>query len=227
MVSPTGGLGELQRADKLTTKAASAIALAIVQGEFPAGAALPEIPLAKRLVVSRATVREALREVEALGLVQIEPHRGAFVPELSRIRAAEIFSFRAEVEGFAARLSMERASGPELVEAMERALQAQLEVSNSGDILAVVETDMGFHSTLSSYCGNQLLLDHLRALQMETRRFIFAVQQHTKDYNVFVEYHLPIVDAVKSGDVPRVEQAVKDHVLTSGERLLSAMPVDS
>lgn len=206
--------------------AASAIALAIVQGKFPAGMALSEIPLSKTLAVSRATVREALREVEALGLVAIEPHRGAFVPELSRSRAADIFSFRAEVEGFAARLTMQRAYGPELVEAMEKALQAQRDVSTSGDILAVVETDMAFHATLSSFCGNQLLLEHLNSLQMETRRFIVAVQQHAQDYGVLVDYHLPIVEAVKSGNSQRVEDAIREHVTTSGEKLLAAMPGD-
>lgn len=217
-------IGELQRAQNLTTMAASAIAVAIVQGEFPAGTALPEVPLAKRLAVSRATVREALREVEALGLVNIEPHRGAFVPELSRARAADIFSFRAEVEGFAARLTMQRAFGPDLLNAMERALTDQMDVASGGDILAAVETDMVFHATLSSFCGNQLLLDHLNALQMETRRFIVAVQQYAQEYRVMVEYHIPIVEAVKTGDAYAVEQAVHDHVTQSGEKLLAAMP---
>jgi len=197
--------------------------LAIVKGEFPAGTALPEIPLSKLLAVSRATVREALREVEALGLIQIEPHRGAFVTELSPSRASDIFSLRAELEGFAARLTMENAYGDPLIEAMEEALQAQRDVSHSGDILAVVESDMLFHATLSSFCGNQLLLDHLNALQMETRRFIVAVQQHAHDYETFVEYHLPIVEAVKSGNPEAAERTVRKHVTASGERLLVAI----
>lgn len=223
LFSSCSGIEELQRSDRLATKAASTIALAIVKGEFPAGTALPEIPLAKLLAVSRATVREALREVEALGLIQIEPHRGAFVSELSISRASDIFSLRAELEGFAARLSMENAFGDPLIAAMEEALQAQREVSHGGDILAVVETDMSFHAALSSFCGNRLLLEHLNALQMETRRFIVAVQQHTQDYEVFVEYHLPIVEAVKSGDPQAVEQAVRKHVTASGEKLLAAI----
>ncbi|MGE3192101.1 MAG: GntR family transcriptional regulator [Microbacteriaceae bacterium] len=213
----------IQRSDKLTTLAANAIADAIVRGEFAPGEALPEVPLARRLATSRNTVREALREVEALGLVEIESHRGAFVRELTRERASEIFSLRAVLESFAARLSVERTSGDELAAAMRSALEAQREAVRVGDMLAIVRSDMAFHERLSSSCGHELLLSHLKALQMETRRFIVAGRQHADEYSPIVDLHLPIVDAVESGDARLVESLVYSHVMTSGERLLDRL----
>lgn len=214
----------IQRADKLTTIAANAIAEAIIRGEFEPGESLPEVPLAKRLATSRNTVREALREVESLGLVEIESHRGAFVRELTRERATEIFSLRAVLESFAARLAVERAPREELADAMRRALEEQRQAVRDGDMLAVVRSDMDFHERLSSYCGHELLMMHLTALQMETRRFIVAARQHAEEYSPIVELHAPIVDAIESGDSRLVESMVFAHVMTSGERLLDRLP---
>lgn len=213
----------IHRSDKLTTLAANTIAEAIVRGEFGPGEALPEVPLAKRLATSRNTVREALREVESLGLVEIESHRGAFVRELSRERAAEIFSLRAVLESFAARLAVERSSGGELAAALRAALEAQREAVRIGDILGVAKSDTEFHETLSSFCGHELLLSHLKALQMETRRFIVAARQHAEEYSPIVDLHVPIVEAVESGDARLVESVVYAHVMTSGEALLQRL----
>src|SRR5262249_44963944 len=72
----------------------------MLRGEFPPGSALPEIPLARRLDTSRGTVREALRELAELGLVELQARRGAVVAQLSPQRAREIFSLRALLESF-------------------------------------------------------------------------------------------------------------------------------
>src|SRR5687767_3195789 len=82
------------------------IKTAILNGEYPPGSSLPEIPLAKKMSSSRATIREALRGLSDLGLVDLNPRRGAIVALLSPKRAREIFSLRAVLEPFAAKLAL-------------------------------------------------------------------------------------------------------------------------
>ena len=99
----------LQRPDTLTDAVAKHISDAIVRGEFKPGSSLPEVALAHDLRTSRGTVREALRKLAAGGLVEIIPHRGVFVSQLSVRATWEITSMRAILEPYAARLALEAA----------------------------------------------------------------------------------------------------------------------
>jgi DNA-binding GntR family transcriptional regulator len=80
---------------------------AVLRGDYPPGSQLSEVALAESLGVSRGTVREALRTLAESGLVEVFPHRGAFVPALTIQRAKEIYSLRMVLEPFAARLAYE------------------------------------------------------------------------------------------------------------------------
>ena len=118
----------------------------ILGGEFPPGSTLPEVPLAKRFEVSRGTMREALRDLQELGLIELHMNRGAVVAELSPQRAWEIFSLRAVLEPFAARLAltagrMRNADRETIRVAFRRIEESVL----SGDQYALIEADMGFH----------------------------------------------------------------------------------
>ena len=100
----------LQRPDTMMEAVSKSIRDAIVRGNFAPGARLPEIALATALNTSRGTVREALRVLADIGLVDVFPRRGAFVSQLSSRQTWEITSLRALLEPYAARLALE-ASG--------------------------------------------------------------------------------------------------------------------
>ena len=91
-----------------------ALRRAIVQGELPRGRRVVETELAGRLGISRTPVREALRKLEAEGLLSKGPGSNLVVNDLSSKDVEETFSIRAVLEGFAARLAAERAT-PEQV----------------------------------------------------------------------------------------------------------------
>ena len=90
---------------------------AIDSGELAPGSRLLEAQLAERLGVSRTPVREALRRLEAQGLVTHEPHRGVVVAELDYDQLGELYAVREVLEGTAARLAARHAS-PEEVEVL-------------------------------------------------------------------------------------------------------------
>src|SRR5512143_571714 len=82
---------------------------AIIDGQLAPGARLTERELTKMMGVSRTVVREALRQLESEGLIAIIPNKGPVVRELTPAEARDLYSIRAVLEGFAARLFTENA----------------------------------------------------------------------------------------------------------------------
>ena len=203
---------------------AAAIRDAILRGDFRPGEGLPEIPLARLLNASRGTVREALRDLAELGLADIFSNRGAFVSSLSGQKALEIFGLRSVLEAYAARLGVEsgqlRGENLERIEEGYRLLQ---EAATSSDLLAVAEADMEFHRRVSAACGQEIVLEALARLQIQTRRFILATKLYESDLEGEAESHLPVLRALTSGDPERVELAVRDHITRTGQLLLARM----
>ncbi len=167
----------------------------ILRGEFSPGSALPEIPLARRLDTSRGTVREALRELADLGLVELHARRGAVVAQLSPQRAREIFSLRALLESFAVRLALTEGR----IGAAERCR---------------------IEAAFAAPCGHELLLEQLRGLQVRTRQCIYHTKFYESDVESEVASHTPLLRAIQSGEADRAEAAMRDHIATAGERLL-------
>jgi len=193
----------------------------ILNGEFPPGSTLPEIPLSQRFDTSRGTVREALRALADLGLVEIRPHRGADVAQLSPQRAREIYSLRAVLESFAAKLALTEGRIHAHEEAMiKQAFDRMQLCALTGDVFALIEADMEFHWAICAPCGHEILLDCLRGLQIRTRQFIFYTKFLEADVESEVKAHTPLLRAILSGEADRAESAVREHITSAGERLL-------
>jgi len=197
---------------------------AILRGTYPPGSPLPEIPLSKQVGASRTIIREALRSLSEAGLVTIHPRRGAFVGSMSPRRARELFTLRAVLEAFAVRIALTegRIRGPELAR-IEAAFEQLRHCRESGDAFATIEADMGFHWAVCSPCRHEMLLDQLKGLQTQTRQFIFYTKFYASDAEGEVEAHMPILMAVRAMAPERAETAMRDHIISAGERLLVSM----
>jgi DNA-binding GntR family transcriptional regulator len=197
---------------------------AIVRGQFPPGGALREVHLASRFNTSRGTIREALRVLSELGLVEMHSRRGAVVPQISPQRAREIFSLRAVLEPFAVKLALTEGRILDLQrDEIQRAFDHMRQCINAQDVSALIEADMAFHWAICSPCGHSLLLDHLRRLQAGTRQFILCCKFYDSDAESEVESHAPLLRAVIQNEVNRAELAMREHITTAGERLLLKM----
>jgi len=196
---------------------------AVIRGEFAPGEALPEVPMAKRLQTSRGTVREALRALQELGLIEIKAHRGAFVSELSVGRAEEIISLRTVLESWAARLTVERGLvTDELAGDLEAALSRLQVAADGGDTVAVMEATMDFHHRIAEAPKHVLLLEQLTALQAQTRQAAFYAHLYDDAHDV-VEDHRRLLDAMRTGDPAHAAGAMRAHIEASGRMLLSRM----
>lgn len=216
-------MAKLKHPDTLAKAVRDFLADRIIQGELKPGEALSEVPLSKELDVSRGTMREALRALHDLGLVEIRPHRGAAVAELTPEKANEILTLRAKLESWAARLAVERGNvTPEKVAAMRAALEEVGQASETGDRVARLERDMRFHQLMSSCSGHQLLIEQLESLRLQTVRVTYYARLFEAFPNP-VSSHQSLLDALTSGDPEAAEEAVRHHIESSGRVLLEAM----
>ncbi len=113
VLSPAGG-------QQRSRSVYDALRAAILHGELAPGTALRETALAEQFHVSRTPVREAIRRLEAEGLVRVEPRRGAVVSELALDELDEIYDIRSALETLAATRAVTRISARELAEARAR-----------------------------------------------------------------------------------------------------------
>ncbi len=217
--------GRLNRPETLTHAVLRHMRNAVLRGEFAPGQALPEVPLAERLGVARGTLREALRGLADQGLVEIFPHRGAFVTRLTPRRAREIYTFRAELESYAVELAVERRAFTGAALTTVNECLATLEHGTGGDQFDVAAADMRFHELLCQGCDHRLLLDTLASLRLQALRFIILTKLMDSDLEPEGVTHRRLLDAVLSGDPRIARRAVHDHITQAGEQLLRKLPL--
>jgi DNA-binding GntR family transcriptional regulator len=217
-------MAKIERPGTLTSEVVAYIREAVIRGEFEPERPLPEVRLAQELETARVTVRVALRALADLGLVEIVPHRGAFVSALTPRNAWEIFSMRAVLESYAARLALE--SGP-LPDAVLRDLESILvriaDTAEDSDPMDVIEAVMDFHMTIALQSRHELLVSQLETLQTQTRRLIFYTKLFQSDPLSEVDSHRALIEALRTADAAEVERAIFAHHMESADRLVRRM----
>ncbi|MCP3473327.1 GntR family transcriptional regulator [Bradyrhizobium sp. CCGUVB1N3] len=136
---------------------------AIIEGIFKPGDRLVEAELCEMLGVSRSSIREALRSLEAERLVEIIPNRGPQIPVLTREQAAEIYQVRALLEGEAAFIAAKRASADDL-KLMRASLAAFGKAARVNDMQAEVASTAEFYAHILRICGNRIIEETLSGL---------------------------------------------------------------
>ena len=138
-------VNQVVRPPTLTAVVADTIRDSIFQGDLRQGEPLREVELGESLDVSRGTVREALRMLQEESLIEIIPHRGAFVAELSPRTVREVYTLRALLEPYAVRVALENgAYSEEDLEALEALVRRMAELEQEGDTLEPPELISSF-----------------------------------------------------------------------------------
>lgn len=186
----------------------------IVSGRWKPGERIVERRIAAELEVSQTPVREALRELEALRLIESVPNKGVRVRALTAADMEEIYPVRAGLEQMAAELAAPRLA--EDVSALEPHVAALYEADAAGDGEAQVRHTVAFHRELVRASGNSVLLHTWESLGIEvwtalSIRWLGTVQES------YAEEHEQVVRAFRERD-PRVALLVKEHVLGCAPR---------
>jgi len=136
---------------------------AIMQGRLKGGDKLREQELCDQLSISRPTLREALRTLEAERLITIEPHRGPTVMRLTPKAARDLYAMRALLEGYAAH-EFARLASEDDIERLKKAVAALHHCAKKSDKTALLAAKREFYDVLLSGCDNDLIKDLLPGL---------------------------------------------------------------
>src|SRR5689334_4426605 len=128
---------------------------AIMDARYGPGDRLIEMNIAREYGTSQGPVREALRELEVLGFVRSEPHRGTYVRDSWQKGMLELYQLRGALEEFATRLATPLLAGD--VTALQEEVDAMATAAAAEDVEAVVDHSEGFHRLIIDASGNQLL----------------------------------------------------------------------
>ena len=180
----------------------------ILGGHYHPGERLVELRIAEEFGTSQGPVREALRELEATGLVINLPRRGTYVAEVMSDGLREIYTVRGALEEQATRIVT--ANGSSDLELLQREVDDMRAAALADDTHGVVEHSVKFHRTIMEAAGNRLLLNIWQSLQIETRSTITLLVEGL-DLVEIADSHQPIVDAVRSGDAECAARVAREH----------------
>lgn len=204
----------------LAEKAFGTLHAAIITGRLRPGARLPIEELADLLQMSPMPIREALRRLDAAGLVDNVPHRGARVTELSITDLEEVYEARLALETLAIRRAAERFTRADEALARERleALHGMPD-DNSGATSAAHEE---LHFALYSAAGSVWLLRLIRPVWETSERYCLEVPQ-CRQLDARTGEHDEILAACVAGDPDHAAQALHDHLATTANTIAVAM----
>lgn len=186
----------------------------IVSGRWKPGERIVERRIAVELEVSQTPVREALRELEALRLIESAPNKGVRVRSLTAADLEESYPVRAGLEQIAAELAVDRLAAD--VSVLEPSVAALYAADRVADSAAQVRHTVGFHRELVRAAGNGVLLHTWESLGIEvftalSIRWLGTVQKS------YAEEHQALVEAFRRRD-PLIGPLVKEHVLGCAPR---------
>jgi DNA-binding GntR family transcriptional regulator len=218
--------------EALVDRLAADLQQRVLSGDIPSGARLRQGALAAEFGVSRTPIREALRKLQAAGLVEVQPNRGALVRGLSTREIRDAYEVRAELEALAAELAATRIRHDQLdgLHAAQTQFRDGLALTvaarRAGDGANGAEraTTWGrandqFHQVIQEAAGNQVLaaqLAHLhRSFPRDLSKIVLAESTPLLRANVLE--HEEIIHALEQRDAATARELMRRHVRHAGE----------
>ncbi|SDP36368.1 GntR family transcriptional regulator [Desulforhopalus singaporensis] len=185
------------------------------------GSQLVEINLAQKLGVSRTPVRGAIKRLEAEGLVNSIPNRGAFVITPTKKEIEETFLVRAQLECMAVEIVAENCTEQQLAE-LRRLADSERKVFEKNMIDEYYTANDDLHLKIAEFSGNAVLCAYIKELLDRTRIYLILYDPFYKiEYSPTSEHH-EILEAIATRDQQRARTAVRNHINNSIDGLHSA-----
>jgi DNA-binding GntR family transcriptional regulator len=181
----------------------------ILNGQHPPDSRIIETQVARELGTSQAPVREALRGLEALGVVEITPFRGARVRRPSRREIIEGYAVRSTLEALGGRLAVPRLTDADLAE-LAGHLEAMRAAARNDDGHGLAEADARFHGRIIELADNGTLEKVWRSLEPFSRTWI-TLAVPGADPRWSADLHAPILAALERRDTEAVVEALQRH----------------
>lgn len=193
----------------------------ILEGQLSPGERIVETHIARDLGISQAPVREALRALATLGLVESEPYRGTRVRRPGKEELVEAIEVRAILEGLAGRLAAARRS-QRCLEVLTTQLEAMQEAAERHDAHELAMGSTRFHATIVRSAGNRTL-ERLWSMLEPFSRSYYTASVPGVDLAWLADRHRDILDAIRDRDPDRAAETLRAHAV-GVEPLIDGVP---
>ncbi len=191
----------------------------ILSGKYKEGDELKEVAIGEELGVSRTPVREAFRQLELEGLIQIIPNKGAYVTGITEKDVKDIYMIRSLLEGLCARWACEHIT-EEQMEEMEENIYLSKFHAGKGHLEQLAELDNRFHEILYEACNSKMLEHQLRDFHEYVLRVRKKTLSNANRGPKSNEEHEMIMEAIRAKDADKAEKLANMHMLNAYENMM-------
>lgn len=206
----------------LRDAALDSIRKAIIGGKLKPGERILESQIAAQLGISRAPVREAIRQLESEGLLISLPHRGTYVIRFSAQDAYEVYSLRAVLEGFAVSLL---ASDPDedVVAQLQECVNTMHQCAEAYNLRGMVEADICFHEILCQAPGHKRLFEVWMGMNTQIRAFVSLTNRQYLAPADIVARHQAVLDAIRAQLPDKARQLLSNDIMEAGQHVVEQL----
>lgn len=191
----------------------------ILNGRYKVKEELREVAIGEEMGVSRTPVREAFRQLELEGLIQIVPNKGAYVTGITAKDVKDIYMMRSLLEGLCARWATENITKEQMEEMEENIFLSEFHATK-GHTEQMAELDNRFHEIMYEACNSKMLEHALKDYHqyvLRVRRKTLSSQKRSTASN---EEHRRIMEAIKAGDADLAETLANKHMLNAYDNMV-------
>ncbi|MBC8791145.1 MAG: GntR family transcriptional regulator [Tagaea sp. CACIAM 22H2] len=207
----------------LREQVAERLRLAIAAGRFAPGARLIERELCEMMGVSRTSLREALRELQADGLITLQPNKGLSVSVVTEATARSIYQVRAVLEGLAAREFAKNAT-PAQMAALRESVDRLAEVYENFSAERFIATKTRFYDILLEGAGNEVAADMLRRIHTRVSQLRVVSLSSAARAKQSIRELREFLDALEARDEEGAWRICVAHVEAAAAAALSSLP---
>ena len=190
----------------------------ILNGKYKDHEELKEVAIGQELGVSRTPVREAFRQLELEGLIQIIPNRGAYVTGIKVNDIKDIYMIRSKLEGLCARWACDNISKEQLEEMEENIYLAEFHAAK-GHMEQMAELDNRFHNILYEACNSKMLEHALKDYHQYVLRVRKKTLSNSERSLASNAEHRGIMEAIRTKDAPLAERLASEHIRNAYENM--------
>jgi DNA-binding GntR family transcriptional regulator len=196
---------------------------AILDNYFAPGEKLDLKLIAEELDVSQTPIREAIRRLEAENFVEVRPHYGAFIAQISPQEVIEIYEVRALLESEIVR-QVTPIIPDAVIDELDRVLTHVQEDLDPMDTSEHYASDTKIHNTITSYEPNRLLKEVLEGLGNRIT-LVRRTGQRLSGPHILEsgQEHRQVIQAIRERDAEKAARLMKDHLIKSGQRIVEQM----
>jgi len=190
----------------------------ILEGTLTPGDQVKESSLSTEMGISRAPIREGLKELISNGIIEYRPQVGNFVTKLSPKEIIDTYITRGVLEGYAIGTTHDQFSEEE-IEALSSMAKMMEKYASKNNRKMVVQVGDDFHSLLISKNSNIQLIEYTERLSLKLHILFFKHWPDLYSQEEIGNRHQRIVTALKSLDASQVEHVIRDHYTETGTKI--------